>query len=218
MARRRPLLLLAVGLVALLVFVLVDEDVDPDAGGADRTGSRDGRAVDGASALSGVDGDPESRPPVAQRDEVDVSAVDRTESDGALAEGDGADAPRVEGRLVVLDPDLGPRLEESGVLVAYPWKARGPSRPVRLEVDRGRFDPSELVRDAYRIGRARMDSPRGPRGVLFDDSVFDVRPGEALMLQGRYLPVRMLRVLDASTGERRSPRGDMLAFPVHATP
>lgn len=202
MARRLPLLLLAAGLVSLLFFVLADTGADGDAGGVVRSGSGAGRAVDGGAALVGVEGDSDSassNASVARRDAVEVEVDGARLTDAPDLAGEAAGRP-VQARLVVLDPELGPRLQESGVIVVHPWEAEGESESVRLEVVRGQFDRSALVLDSYRIRRATMDSTQGPRDVLFDDVVFEVLPEEDLLLQGRYVPVRTLRALDASTG------------------
>jgi len=200
MARRAPLLLLAAGLAALLLFVLADRKIDGRPDGLVRSGPGDVSTVDGAADLARVDGDPAAARSDAPVAEDEVAAAGSDGSEAAPERADDATARPVEGRLVVLDPGLGPRFEESGEIVAYPWPVDEASEDLRLEVERGRFDRAALVRDAYRIRTATMDTARGPRDVLFDDLVFDVDPDEDLLLQGRYVPVRTLRALDASTG------------------
>jgi len=197
MAQRALLILVVVGLVAVLVHTLSGVAPDPGANVPGRSNAGASGAGGGPSSLAGVEGDLD---PALSTDARSVVATDAAPAREASEAASDRSSPPIVGRLVVLDPELGPRTQESGVLVAYPWRARGPSRPARLQVERGRFDGSLLVHDAYRIGAATMESPSGSRGVLFDDDVFRVPAEGELILEGRYTPRRTLRVLDSATG------------------
>lgn len=196
MDRRRLALLLPLAVLACGVLALLLRGGGGDVGVLD--GRESPRVATGAeqTALEGPVRTGERA--AGSRARVDPAAAPAESTDVSRGAAPAPKERASEGRLLVHDPDRSLLTRETGVLEVVPWRASVPTELSRLDVEDGRFDLSGLGHDVYRVHASTMESPLGPRSILFDDPVFPLE-GE-VVLRGRYAPRHELRVLDAATG------------------
>lgn len=186
--------LLAVGAVLLLLMRF------DSTSGAEATSDSTARSADveptGAVAPVATEQGHEAAAPHTNAESSARTAADAA---AALPASTAQTLSDVTGSLVIDDPERGEVRDASGELRVHaaPHTAEA---LVTLPYEGGALDLSRLPPGSYRIESGYSLGAEGPRPVVFDEPLFELRSGAPLVLRGRHLPASRLRVLDARTG------------------
>lgn len=184
---------LALVLVVLLPTLLTASGAEGASSGAARNvaGEPSG-AVEPAATDHGHAG-------AAPHTNAELSARTAADAAHALPASTAESLSEVAGSLVIDDPDRGELRDASGELRVHA-QPRTAEALVTLPYHDGALDLSRLTPGSYRIESGFSLGAEGPRPVVFDAPLFELRSGAPLLLRGRHLPASRLRVVDARTG------------------